>query len=77
MDRIDAARTIDGQAAVFLRYGPAGYVVVAAVGGERTIEHAARVALLFGCRLLQKPIDLGSSFNRAAHRLDAGYISFD
>jgi hypothetical protein len=45
MDRIDAVRTVDGQAAVFLRYGPAGYVVVAAVGGERTIEHAAWLKL--------------------------------
>jgi hypothetical protein len=45
MDRIDAARTVDGQAAIFLRYGPAGSVVVAAVGGERTIEHATWLKL--------------------------------
>ena len=45
MDRIDAVRTIDGRAAVFLRYGPAGQVVVSAVGGERTIEYTAWLKL--------------------------------
>jgi uncharacterized protein (DUF983 family) len=40
MDRINAVRTVDGNAAVFLRYGQVGYVVVAAVGGERTIERS-------------------------------------
>lgn len=45
MDRIDAARTVDGQAAIFLRYGPAGSVVVAAGGGGRTIEHATWLKL--------------------------------
>jgi hypothetical protein len=40
MDKINAVRTVDGRSAVFLRFGQAGYVVVAAVGGERTIEHS-------------------------------------
>lgn len=41
MDKISAVRTADGRAAVFLRFGQAGCVVVAAVGGERTIEHSS------------------------------------
>jgi hypothetical protein len=40
MDKINAVRTVDGRAAVFLRFGQAGYVVVAAVDGERTIERS-------------------------------------
>jgi hypothetical protein len=45
MDKINAARTVDGCAAVFLRFGQAGYVVVAAVGGERIIEHSIWMGL--------------------------------
>jgi hypothetical protein len=58
MDRIDAVRTVDGQAAVFLRYGPAGYVVVAAVGGERAIDHAVWLRLPLWIPSVQRPIGL-------------------
>jgi hypothetical protein len=63
MDRIDAVRTVDGQAAVFLRYGQAGYVVVAAVGGERTIQHAVWLELPLWTPPAPKPVNLGSSFD--------------
>jgi hypothetical protein len=45
MDKINAVRTVDGRAAVFLRFGQAGYVVVAAVDGERTIERSTWMEL--------------------------------
>jgi len=45
MDRIDALRNIDGQPAVFLRYGNAGYVVIGVDGREQTIERSDWLAL--------------------------------
>jgi hypothetical protein len=45
MDRIDALRNIDGQPAVFLRYGNAGYVVIGIGGREQTIERSNWLAL--------------------------------
>jgi hypothetical protein len=45
MDKLETARTVDGRAAVFLRFGVPGYVVIAALGGERIIEHKAWVQL--------------------------------
>ncbi|KJC57805.1 hypothetical protein UP10_26750 [Bradyrhizobium sp. LTSPM299] len=45
MDRLNAVRTVDKHAAMFLRFGAPGYLVIAAVGGERTIEHEAWLQL--------------------------------
>jgi hypothetical protein len=41
----DALRNIDGQPAVFLRYGNAGYVVIGVDGREQTIERSDWLAL--------------------------------
>jgi hypothetical protein len=41
MDKIDALRSIDGQAAVFLRFGIAGHLIIGIQGTEREIERAA------------------------------------
>ncbi|WP_156180788.1 hypothetical protein [Bradyrhizobium sp. LTSPM299] len=45
MDKLDAVRTYNGRAAVFPRFGAPGYVVIAALGGEVTIEHEAWMQL--------------------------------
>jgi hypothetical protein len=45
MDRIDALRNIDGRAAVFLRYGKAGYLVIGVDGAERMIARSDWLAL--------------------------------
>jgi hypothetical protein len=60
MDKINAVRTVDGRAAVFLRFGQAGYVVVAAGGGERTIEHSIWMELPLWIPPALKATDLGS-----------------
>ena len=64
MDKINAVRTVDGRAAVFLRFGKAGYVVVAAAGGERTIEHSTWMKLpLWMPPPTSKATDLGSIYD--------------
>jgi len=63
MDKINAVRTVDGHAAVFLRFGQAGYVVVAAVGGERTIEHSIWMELPLWIPPASKATDLGSIYD--------------
>ena len=60
MDKINAVRTVDGRAAVFLRL--ARLVVVAAVRGERTIEHSIWMELPLWIPPASKASDLGSIY---------------
>jgi hypothetical protein len=45
MDRVDALRNIGGRAAVFLRYGKAGEIVIGVDGAERSLERSKWLAL--------------------------------